>query len=99
MVDEVVWNSFVDTLFLNDTDYPFVIEESGAKIELINNDINVTSLPVSFDSRDWGWVSPVRAQGWMGSCWTFGMTGALESALLKATGLKIDLSENNMQNK
>ena len=86
-----------DTLFLNDTDYSFVIEESGAKIELINNDINVTSLPVSFDSRDWGWVSSVKDQGTMGACWTFGACGALESALLKATGVEYNFSEKNVQ--
>ena len=39
----------------------------------------------------------------MGACWTFGVTGALESALIKALNLtgdaheKIDFSENNMQ--
>ncbi|WP_407432089.1 C1 family peptidase [Methanobrevibacter sp.] len=86
-----------DTLFLNDTNYPFVIEESGAKIELINNDINVTDLPVRFDSRDWGWVSSVKDQGAMGACWTFGACGALESALLKATGIEYNFSEKNVQ--
>ena len=34
----------------------------------------------------------------MGSCWTFGTVGALESALLKATGISYNLSENNVQN-
>ena len=86
-----------DTLFLNDTNYPFVIEEASAKIELINNDINVTSLPVRFDSRDWGWVSSVKDQGTMGACWTFGACGALESALLKATGIEYNFSEKNVQ--
>ena len=67
-------------------------------LTLINNAISVDTLPKRFDLRDWGWVSPVRNQGWMGACWTFGMTGTLESALLKATGIAADLSENNMQN-
>ena len=87
-----------DTLFLNDTYYPTVIEESSMKIQLINNTINVTNLPSCYNSRDWGWVSSVKDQGDMGSCWTFGNCGALESALLKATGIEYDLSENNMQN-
>ena len=86
-----------DTLLLNDTDYPFVIQETGVKIELINNDINVTNLPTRFDSRDWGWVSSVKDQGTMGACWTFGACGALESALIKATGIEYDFSENNVQ--
>ena len=87
-----------NTLVLNDTYYPTVIEESGMKIQLINNTINVTNLPSRYDSRDWGWISSVKNQGEMGACWTFGNCGALESSLLKATGIEYDLSENNMQN-
>ena len=81
----------------NNTFYATIMVGEGMQLTLINNTINVTTLPARYDSRDWRWVSSVRDQGWMGSCWTFGMTGALESALLKATGLRIDLSENNMQ--
>lgn len=33
----------------------------------------------------------------MGSCWTFGLTSAVESAILKAYGVSIDLSEGNLQ--
>ena len=92
-------------VFINDSDistnntyYATIVTGEGVQLTLLNNTINVSALPSRYDSRDWGWVSPVRAQGWMGACWTFGMTGALESALLKATGIKTDLSENNMQN-
>ena len=92
-------NTFINdnNISTNNTFYATIIVGEGMQLTLINNTINVTTLPSRYDSRDWGWVSSVKAQGWMGSCWTFGMTGALESALLKATGLKIDLSENNMQ--
>ena len=86
-----------DTLFLNGTEYGRVIKEVGKSIILINNAINVAALPSRYDSRDWGWVSSVKDQGNMGSCWTFGTCGALESALLKATGIEYDFSENNMQ--
>lgn len=35
----------------------------------------------------------------MGSCWAFGMTATLESALIKAINYtNPDFSENNMQN-
>lgn len=33
----------------------------------------------------------------MGACWAFGITGSLESALLKATGVEYTFSVNNMQ--
>ena len=81
----------------NNTFYATFQVGQGLQLTLINNTINVTALPARYDSRDWGWVSPVRNQGSMGACWTFDMTGVLESALLKAAGLAADLSENNMQ--
>ena len=86
-----------DILTLNDTNYASVIIENSIELELINNTINVEVLPARFDLRDWGWVSSVKDQGDMGACWTFGACGALESALLKATGIEYDFSENNMQ--
>ena len=49
-------------------------------------------------TRNGGWVTPVRDQGEKGYCWVFGTCGALESALLKATGLEFDISENNIGN-
>ncbi len=64
----------------------------------VNNTLNPDVIPTKFDLRDWGWVSPVRDQGWMGACWTFGMSAALESALLKATGIEFNVSMNNMRN-
>ena len=82
----------------NNTFYATFQVGQGLQLTLINNVINVTALPARYDSRDWGWVSPVRNQGWTGACWTFAMSGVLESALLKATGLAADFSENNMQN-
>ena len=93
-------NVFVNdnNISTNNTYYATIMTGEGVQLTLLNNTINVTTLPARYDSRDGGWVSPVREQGWMGACWTFGMTGTLESALLRATGIKTDLSENNMQN-
>lgn len=66
--------------------------------KIINNTINYTDLPEKFDARDYGWVTPVKNQGEMGACWAFGTISALESALLKSTGIAYNLSENNLQN-
>ena len=91
-------NTFInDNISINNTFYATIQVGEGMQLSLLNNTISVDTLPKRFDLRDWGWVSPVRSQGWMGACWTFGMTGTLESALLKATGIAADLSENNMQ--
>ena len=98
IIDET--NIFINdnNISTNNTLFTTIIIGEGMQLTLINNTINVTTLPARFDLRDWGWTSSVKAQGWMGSCWTFGMTGALESALLKVAGITTDFSENNMQN-
>ena len=85
-----------DTLSLNNEFYETINNVTGMKLTLINNTINVSSLPSKFDLRDWGWVTPVRNQGDMGACWAFGTFGAIESAVLRYLGLEIDGSENNM---
>ncbi|WP_406532138.1 C1 family peptidase, partial [Methanobrevibacter sp.] len=86
-----------DTVSTNNTFYATIIVGEGMQLTLVNNTIDVDTLPSKFDLRNWGWVSPVRDQGWMGACWTFGMTAALESALLKATGIPFNVSMNNMK--
>ena len=92
-------NTFINDGFsINNTYYESVVVGEGLELTLINNTIDVDTLPSKFDLRDWGWMSTVRDQGWMNACWTFGMTGALESTLLKATGNKYDTSMNNMKN-
>ena len=93
-------NTFIndDNISTNNTYYATIMGTPGMQLTLINNSINVTGLPERFDLRDWGWVSPVKNQGWIGACWTFGMTSALESSLLKATCILSDLSENSMRN-
>ena len=91
-------NTFINgDITTNNTYYETMVTGEGLKLTLINNTIDVDTIPSKFDLRDWGWMSTVRDQGWMNACWTFGMTGALESTLLKATGNKYATSMNNMQ--
>ena len=98
IIDETNTFSNDNNISTNNTFFATIIIGEGKQITLTNNTINVTKLPAKYDSRDWGWTSSVKAQGWMGSCWTFGITGSMESALLKAAGITTDFSENNMQN-
>ena len=86
-----------DTVSTNNTFYATIMVGEGMQLSLVNNTLNVDILPAKFDLRDWEWTSTVRNQGWMGACWTFGMSGALESALLKATGIAFNVSMNNMK--
>lgn len=53
------------------------------------------TLPSSYDSRDYGYITPVRDQGEWGSCWAFSAIGMAEANLVKKglAGNSLDLSE------
>jgi C1A family cysteine protease len=87
-----------NTTSLNNKLYGTIIDIPGAKIELINNSIDVTTLPSKFDLRDWNWVTPVKDQGNMAACWAFSASAPLESVILRYIGISMSLSENNIQN-
>lgn len=57
-----------------------------------------SDLPTRWDSREHGWVTPVRLQDPLGTCWTFASCAALEVQLLKEGHGEYDLSEKNMVN-
>jgi hypothetical protein len=50
-------------------------------------DTALDGLPVAYDARDEGLVTPAKDQGACGSCWAFAVTGAMESHLLKEMGV------------
>jgi len=55
-----------------------------------------TSLPSSYDLRNYGRVSPVKDQLRCGDCWAFAAYGSMESVLL--TDESWNFSENNLNN-
>ncbi|MCQ2392432.1 MAG: lectin like domain-containing protein, partial [Kiritimatiellae bacterium] len=57
------------------------------------------SIPSAYDSRERGWVSPVKDQGRYGTCWAHATMAALESWILKEDGVCLDFSENNLVNR
>lgn len=55
--------------------------------------------PVRYDARDVGgqsYVSSVKNQGALGSCWTFATYASMESGLMQAGGPEQDYSENHL---
>lgn len=57
------------------------------------------TLPSKYDSREYGYVTPVKNQGSYGTCWAFSTLAAAESSLLaqgKAEQGKLDLSERHL---
>ena len=58
----------------------------------------ITSLPSNYSLISDGYVTPVKDQQSSGNCWAFNSLAVLESCILKATGEKLDLSEENMKN-
>lgn len=65
---------------------------------LQTNITEITELPSYYNLNDDGYVTPVKDQGYTGTCVTFAAIAALESAILKANNTAMDLSENNMKN-
>ncbi|XP_021738679.1 cysteine protease RD19A-like [Chenopodium quinoa] len=53
-------------------------------------------LPLDFDWRKLGAVTPPKDQGGCGSCWSFSTTGAMEGAHFIATGKLESLSEQQL---
>ena len=88
-----------DSFSVNNTFYATIVVNDGIELTLINNTpYKFDTLPPKFNLKDYGLVGPVRNQGNMGACWTFATSGALESALLKATGKLYNFSQDNIQN-
>ena len=57
-----------------------------------------STIPSYYDSRDYGYVTPVKNQMDGGNCWAFTSIATLEICLKKATGLDFDFSEENVKN-
>lgn len=55
-----------------------------------------TTLPVKYSSLDMGYVSSVKNQGTLGSCWVFSAMSQMESLLLKKGYGEYDLSEEHL---
>lgn len=69
------------------------IDELMGQTETVQVEVDPASLPTSWDWRATNKVSPIRDQGSCGSCWAFGVTAVMESALRIKRNIETDLSE------
>ena len=49
------------------------------------------ALPEKYDSRDYGYITPVKNQGSYGTCWAHGIIASCEASLIKNNGYPSDL--------
>ena len=98
-VDDESDNNYTsDVKSFNNTNDFYNFENKIKSFTIINNTLLFDKMPEEFDLRKYGWITPVKNQGFMGSCWAFGNMAALESSLLRYTNNTYSLSVNNMQN-
>jgi len=64
--------------------------------ELVTQEAEPMALPGKFDWRDQGKVTPVKNQNPCGTCWTFGTTSVLESAVFMTESTAYDFSEQSV---
>lgn len=55
-------------------------------------------LPAQFDAREQGWITPIRDQAQVGTCWAFAAVATIEAQLKKSGRGEWDFSEKNMVN-
>lgn len=87
-----------DNYSFGNTNYFYNFENTANPFTIVNGTLPFDELPEKFDLRDYGWVSPVKDQGFDGACWMFGNLAALESALMRYANVTYSLSVNNAQN-
>ena len=88
--------AFYDDVF--ETDFINLTIGNGNYALYKINDTIIDSLPSYYSLVENGYVTAVKDQQSSGNCWAFTALAVLESCIKKATGIELDLSEENMKN-
>ena len=86
-------NGWIDTPYLNS-----FIDFGNYTLVVANTSNYNGTLPSYFSLRDNGWDTKVKNQGSLGICWDYAVIATVETAIKKATGVEVDLSESNLKN-
>ena len=111
-INEFAFNMAYESLSRFDMKYPYsfkshmIREYPGSRLcvenEVITSINSVPSdlnyIPSSYDSRNYGYVTPVKNQAEGGNCWAFAGIATLETCIKKITGITYDFSEENVKN-
>lgn len=79
-----------------DFGYSWNIDENRAELVTLSAD-GAAIVPVYYDMRDDGRLTPVRSQGLLGTCWAFAAMGALESTRMPETFDMLSVDHLSMQ--
>ena len=79
-------------------EWPVPRRAPAAKMRPLSASSDCESIPSSYDSRDYGLVTPVKDQGDYDTCWAFSALASLEASIIKAGHPLPDLSEHNLAN-
>ena len=86
-------NGWVDTQYINS----FLDLGNYTLIVADTSNFNGT-IPSYFSLPENGWDTSVKNQGSLGICWDYATIAIVETAVKKATGIELDLSEGNLKN-
>ena len=90
------YNPINYTTYISITPTTYIINDTITR--LYNKNSTDITLPSSYSLVEEGQVTEIKSQGNSGSCVSFATIGAIESSVLKATNISMDLSENNVKN-
>ena len=94
---EFIFN-FKDRSWASNYGNAYEFQSIDSTVPIIDSGDFINYLPSHYDSRDYGYVTPVQDQSTGGNCWAFAGISTLETCIKKIMGEDYDFSEDNAKN-